>query len=410
MINKVKLHNGLSIVSYYDPNAKTVTLSFTVNVGSHSEKEDNYGIAHFTEHMLFKGTTHMNSQQISESIEGIGGILNAETTFEYTRYYCTVPAECWEDGLNVLFDMLVFNTIPEEEFECEKQVVLEELKMYDDEASSKIFDLLFKQLHPNYLNRQLIGGTVESVSKITRQQMLDFIEKYYTFNNITLIATGNIEHTKLTETLNKITENIELRISNLDKETSTFQPDKLGQKDLIEKKEIAQSHLSWGIFGPKPTEQDYATGEVISTLLGGNSSSRLYQIIREKKGLAYSVSMDIEPFTDTSIFCGYVGLDGNNIKGVKKVILEELNKLKTTLVDENELKRVKAYIKGTTLIGQETTSGKASFINNAITTGVDTDIEKFLESVDLVTNEAIKNFAEKYFTDDNICFVQIIPK
>lgn len=410
MINKTKLHNGLSIVSYSDPNAKTVTLSFTVNVGSYNEKEDNYGIAHFTEHMLFKGTTHMNSQQISESIEGIGGILNAETTFEYTRYYCTVPAECWNDGLGVLFDMLVFNTIPEEEFECEKQVVLEELKMYDDEASSKIFDLLFRQLHPNYPNRQLVGGTIESVTKITRQQMLEFIEEYYTFNNITLIASGNIDHSALTETINKLTENVDLRISTIEKEASTFKPDQLGQIDLIEKKEIAQSHLCWGIFGPKPSEQDYATGEVITTLLGGNSSSRLYQIIREKKGLAYSVSMDIEPFTDTSIFCGYVGLDGNNIKAVKKVVVEELNKLKTNQIDEGELKRVKAYIKGTTLIGQETTSGKTAFINNAITTGVDINIEKFLEEVDNVTNEDIKNFAEKYFKDDNICFVQIIPK
>jgi len=409
MINRTKLHNGLEIITQHDPNAKTLTLSFTVKTGSYNEDDTNYGIAHFTEHMLFKGTTSLSAQQISEAIEGIGGILNAETSFEYTRYYCTIPAEEWEKGLYVLYDMIVFNTIPEEEFDRERQVVLEELKMYDDDPGSKIMDLLFKQMHPSYKNRQLVGGTIESVSKITRQQMLNFLEKNYNFDNIVVIATGNIDHQKLVDKLTIYTENIEFKISN--KEKTVFKPDKLGQKDLVEKRrEISQSHLCWGIFGPKVTDDDFIVGEIIATLLGGNSSSRLYQIIREQKGLAYTVCMDIDSTTDVGMFTGYVGLDGNNIKAVKKVVVDELNKLKTVPVTEGELTRTKAYIKGTTLIGQETTNGKTSYINDAILTGAEIDIEGYLESVDKVTVEDIKNFAETYFRDDNICFVQIVPK
>jgi predicted Zn-dependent peptidase len=410
MINKTILTNGLQIITQQDLNAKTVTVSFTIKCGSYNENEGIYGIAHFTEHMLFKGTTKRTSQQISEAIEGIGGILNAETTFEYTRYYCTIPAENWQKGLDVLFDMILFNTIPEDEFEREKQVVLEELKMYDDEPDSKIFELLFQQLFKSYKNRQLVGGTIKSVAALNRNQMLEFIEKNYNFNNMIVMVTGNIDHEKLVESLESYAKDIDLNTVKSESAKDSFIPDKLGQKDVIEKKDIAQSHLCWGLFGPPPTDKEYLAGEIIATILGGNSSSRLYQIIREQKGLAYTVSMDIDAMSDTSIFTGYVGLDGNNIKAVKKVVNDELTKLKTTLLTEDELQRAKAYIKGTTLISQETTSGKIRFINNSVLIGLDLEIEKFLEDIETVTIYDIQNFANKYFKPDNICFTQIIPK
>jgi predicted Zn-dependent peptidase len=161
--------------------------------------------------------------------------------------------------------------------------------------------------------------------------------------------------------------------------------------------------------GPSPDE-DYIVSEVICCLLGGNSSSRLYQIIREQRGLAYTVSMDIESFTDTSILNGYVGLDGNNLDSVKQVVRDELNRLKTELVDENELERTKEYIKGTTLIGFERTSARSSFIINSTILGLDANFENYLNDISSVTAEQIREFANKYFTDDNICFAQIKPK
>lgn len=408
MLNKTKLDNGLEIITYNDVNAKTVTLSFTIKCGSYDEDESNYGIAHFVEHMLFKGTSNMTSQEISQAIEGIGGILNAETTFEYTRYYCKVPAEVWHKGIQVLLDMILFNTIPEEEFNNEKQVVLEELKMYNDAPNSKIFDLLFKQLHPSYGNRHNIGGTIESVSKITREQMLAFIEKYYNYDNIVFIATGNIDHNKLVNVLQEYTDNIDLDSTNNQKQK--FIPDKLGQEDLINQQEISQSHLCWGGFGPAPTDSDYITAEVAVTLLGGNSSSRLYQIIREQRGLAYTVSTDIELLSDASIITGYVGLDGTNIDSVKESIKTELNKLKNELVDNEELIRTKMFLQGTTLISQETTSGKTQFINCAVLNNLNIDVDEYLKDINSVTSEMILEFANKYFRDDNICFAQIIPK
>jgi predicted Zn-dependent peptidase len=179
---------------------------------------------------------------------------------------------------------------------------------------------------------------------------------------------------------------------------------------IIEKKDICQSHLCWGLFGPKPSDKEYATGEVITNLLGGNSSSRLYQIVREQKGLAYSVNMDIEPLIESTILTGYVGLDGNNINAVKDIVKTELNKLKTDNISDGELERTKSYIKGTTLISLETTSGKNRFLNNSIINGLDTNFENYLKDIDNVTVNDIKNFANKYFKDDNICFTQVIPK
>lgn len=408
MIKKTTLQNNLQVITDYNPNFKTVTLAYVVKCGSYNETEDILGIAHFTEHMLFKGTVNRTSKEISEAIEGVGGILNAETSFEHTRYYCTIPSEQWEQGLDVLSDLMWYNTLPEEEFEREKQVVLEELKMYDDDPSSKVIDLLFQSLHPNYFNRQYIGGTLETVKKITREQMVQFIDKFYIPSNIVFIATGNVDHDKLVEALSKQTD-IDLDNKELIKEKNEFKPDKLGQKDSIVKKDVVQSHLAWGIFGPAPSDKDYITAEIIAGLLGGNSSSRLYQIIREQKGLAYTVSMDIEATSDCSIFLGYVGLDGNNIKATKQVVLDELNKIKTEDIDENELQRIKSYLKGTLMISLEKTSAQNSFITTSIIDKLDMTSEEYVNLIDQVTIEDVKNVANLYFRNDNICFTQVIP-
>jgi predicted Zn-dependent peptidase len=409
MINVAKLENGLQILTENDDHAKTLTLSYVVKCGSYNEDKSNLGIAHFTEHMLFKGTTNRNSVEISEYVEKIGGILNAETSFQHTKYYCTVPAESWKTGIDIISDLVWNNLIPEEEFEREKQVVLEELKMYEDNASAKACELLNKKMFNSSVNRQLIGGTLESVKAITRDQMISFIDKNYTPKNIFVVATGNINHNELVEFIKNYMEDVEL-ISNNDISVEEFTPGKSDGKDEVLSKDINQSHLCWGSFGPRPSDKDYVVGEVISTLLGGNASSRLYQIIREQQGLAYTVSMDCEPVFDLSILNGYVGLDKENIPNVKKVISEQFDILKKELVSEEELQKAKSYIRGTVLIAFERTSSKNRFICESILNNIDTDLDKYLKEIDNVISDDIKNFAVKYFNTDNIYFSEIISK
>jgi predicted Zn-dependent peptidase len=408
MIKETKLDNGLLIITDTDDHAKTTTISYTVKCGSYDEDDSNRGIAHFTEHMLFKGTAERTSQEISESIEGIGGILNACTSFDHTMYHCTVPTDFWEIGVEVISDLIWNNTIPEEEFEREKQVILEELKMYDDDASSKVWELLFVHLYRNNPNRQRVGGTLETVSKIQRQQMIDFIDKYYVPNNMIVVATGNINHDKLVEFIKSYCPELE---PSEDIERQELVSEKLGQKDLIEtRSNIAQSQLCWGMFGPLVKEEDYVSGEIACSILGGNSSSRLYQLIREQKGWAYTVKMDIEGISDNGVISGYVGLDGNNIESVKKTVMEQLEKLKKESINEEELKRAKAYVKGTLMISLERTSVQNDFIVSSFLNDSSLNVEEFYNRIDKVTAEDIKEFANKYFNQDNICFVQIVPK
>lgn len=407
-MNKTKLKNGLNIISQYN-DVDIVSISYLINCGSYDEELDERGIAHFTEHMLFKGTTNRSSKQISEDIEGIGGILNAETSFQYTKYYCSVPADYWKIGVDVLSDLVWNNLIPEGEFERERNVILEELKMYDDAPSSKVYDLLFTHLHPSYTNRQLAGGTIETVSKITRQQMLNFIDKFYNPKNITIVAAGKIDHEELVQFVEKLMSSIEFKdtLTNVGEE---FIADSLDREDLIEHKEIAQAHVCWGMFGPEPQERDYITGKVIATLLGGNSSSRLYQSIREKQGLAYNIYMYSMMTKDLSLLIGGVSLEENNIDKVKNEIFNEFDNLKNELVDIEELNRVKSFIKGISKINLETTIEKNNFICDNVIYDTEHDIEFYYQAIDSITPLDIKNFSNKYFRDDNICFVQLLPK
>lgn len=409
MLQKTTLDNGLVIVTNHNDYNKTTTISYTVRCGSYNEEDNNRGIAHFTEHMLFKGTTNRTSQQINEEIEGIGGILNAETSFEHTKYHVTVLSEYWEKGIEVLSDMIWNNLIPEDEFKKEKQVILEELKMYDDNPGAKIWDLLFKRMFLNYPNRQSVGGTIQSVSAITREQMIEFIDKFYVPSNMILVATGNIDHNKLVDFAKEFSSGVELKALKKS-QIKPFKMTKLKGPDLAEKKEIAQSHLAWGLYGPKPSDDDFATSEVVACILGGNASSRLYQIIREERGLAYTVRMDSEGLSDVGLLSGYVGLDGNSINSVKEVIIAEINKIKQEPVSENELERAKAYIKGTTMIAFEKTSSQNSYIVNTLIANGKPEIDDYIKSIENVTANDIQKFTAKYLKEDNICFVQITPK
>ena len=407
MYQESKLDNGIKIITLLDNNAPAVTLAYLIKCGSFNEDKNNLGIAHFTEHMLFKGTLNRTSDKINWDIENLGGLLNAETFFNYTKYYCTVPYEYWKIGLDVLSDIIWFNTIPENEFNKEKQVILEELKMYEDDSQSKVFELLMQQLNKNDINRQLVGGTTQTVSKIKHKQMIDFIDQNYNPDNVVIIATGNIEHNEIVNFIDNFCKDIDFKKSLIKSSLFEFKIN-TDYVENIEKKEITQSHLCWGLFGPKPSIDEIYTLNIISTLLGGNSSSILYQIIREQMGLVYTVYTNVMNLGDTSIFYGYAGLDQKNIKKVKDIIFKELLKLQTNLIDDDKLEFIKRYIKGTYALYQEKTSGKNDVICQCIIN--DLNYNNYIENINKVTKEDIKIFAQKYFSKDAIQFTQILPK
>lgn len=406
-MQKKTLSNGLDIYTEKIDSAKTVTFSVYVKVGSYDEKE-HFGIAHFIEHMVFKGTKTRNSQQIMEEIENIGGYINAETSFQHTRYFATVPAENWKIAADVISDIVFNPTLPEEEVDLERTVIQEELKMYSDDSASHVTDMLFKSMHESYPSRQLIGGTVDSVGKISRQDLVDFMGKFYQPNNIFVVATGNIEEEAIHNFMDEYTKDFQDNPVEIVRDE--FEPDILDSETVELERNIEQAHFAWGLFGPQADSEDYYAMEIASTILGGSGSSRLYQLIREKRGLAYTVSVNFYSMRDSGIIFGYTGLEKSKIEEVKDIVIEEFEKLRNELVSDNEIKRAIAYVRGSHIIMMEKPSSINGYIGNALINESSTEPDDYIKGIESVTKEDIQKVARKYFTPDNWKFSQITSK
>jgi Predicted Zn-dependent peptidases len=402
----VKFNNGFEIYTKENKDAKTVTFSIYAKVGSFNE-ESHFGIAHFLEHMVFKGTTNRNAAQIIEDVENYGGVVNAETSFNYTRYYVTMPKEYWKKGADVICDILFNSNFPEDEFKLEKKVVQEELKMYNDNPESYVSELLFKEMFKSYPERQTIGGTIDSVESITIQNLIDFKDKFYQPNNMFAVVTGNINTEDVVEFLSFI-KDIKNKNESIDI-NNDFKPDILDSQTVTKRKNIEQSHLIWGLFvAPENNKESYAL-KVASVILGGNASSRLYRIIREQKGLAYTVSTHYFSMIDCAIIEGYAGLESKSIDEVKEIVVEQFEDLRNNLVSDEELNRAIAYFNGKQAIRLDNLTSINGYVGQSIILGVSTDPEYHLEQIRNVTKQDIQNVAIKYFTPDNWQFAELLP-
>lgn len=403
------LENGLTIVTDENKTSRVCTLGYVIKSGSYDEGENERGIAHLVEHMLFKGTINRDYKQIVKDIESIGGYTNAETNFEYTKFYCTVPSNEWEIGLDVLSDMMFNHTIPEDQMEKEKLVVQEELKMYNDDPSGFTNFTLIEKMFNKYPNRCLIGGTNKTVGNITRDDVIDFITRNYFPENMIFIATGNIDHDSVVRFVDNYINDLNIKFDNYQKQYDEFKPYKLNREMYhFEKNDIEQTHFCWGMFGPGYNHIDTIPLELLTTIIGGNCSSILYDNIREQKGLAYSIGMDIESLNDVSIINGYAGLN-NNSNVIVNEITKEFKNLKQN-INEERLNDAKLYLTGMMYIKLEKTSGVHDFLTNQLVHNNKDNIELVIEQINIVTIDDITRVIDTYFVEDNICFVELCKR
>lgn len=408
MIKKTVLENGLTILVDNIDTAKSVAVSYFVNAGSYDEKDYPAGISHFIEHMLFKGTTNRTVKEINKAIDSVGGILNAYTDYIMTKYYCIMPYDQWKLGLDVFSDLIWNHTIPEEELERERTVILEEIKMYNDDPQSVAYEALHNEMHKGTDERLSIIGTVDSVKSITREDILKYIEEFYQPNNITLVVSGNVDENEVIDFM----KNYQFtRNGKTEKKTSQFKNKVLSSDTLTLSREIEQAHFTWGLFVPGGiAKKDSFVAEVISNIMGGSMSSRLYQIIREERGLCYTLSVSYYDFTDSGMIMGYVGLDKSKIDEVKNIVIEEFEKLANEVIEESELKEAIANNNGQTLIRSESTSSMNDFVGRQFISGASVNLEDYLKEIEKVTPQDVQDFAKKYFTPDNWQFVEVVPK
>lgn len=399
------LDNGLKVITKNNPNSKICTIGYIIKSGSYHENDDERGMAHVVEHMMFKGTIHRDYKQINQDIESVGGYLNACTSFEYTKYYCTMPKDQWQVGLDVMSDLLFNHTIPEDELKKELEVIKEEIYMYEDDPSSYVFNELNRKMFKKYPNRQPIAGTVESVSKFTRDGILNFIERNYFPENMVLLAVGNINHEEIVDFVNKYMDKLNIQFNSYQIGYEPFVPHKMnGKLYKFKKRDVNQTHLQFGFFGPGYKHEDIVALDLLTTILGGNSSSILYNKIREEKGLAYTVSVGMDVLPDVSLIIGYAGLNNksNIIPDIEQIIFN----IKDQLTEE-KLEAAKRYSIGISEMALEGTSDVHNYLTLKIVNDDTKTFEDDMADIEKTTLDDLKRVADKYLNKENLCYVKL---
>lgn len=386
------LKNGLRILTSTRPHLETVSLGVWIKTGSAFEKEDVNGISHFFEHTCFKGTTRRNALQISEEIEDVGGQMNAYTSREFTAFYAKMLKGDTELALDMISDILQDATFPEEELQKEREVVVQEIKQSIDTPDDIIFDYLQETAFPGQPLGRTILGPAEKVRSFTADTLRGYLASNYAAENIVVCAVGNIEH----ETFVKMTESLWSGYKS--KTDFRIEPQVYKGGFFIEKRDIEQAHVVLGFQGFRYESEDYYPGIIFSTLFGGGMSSRLFQEIREKRGLVYTVYSFANSHTQNGLFGIYAGTGKEELKELMPVVAEEIRKVCNEKVSAKELERAKTQLKASMLMGLESSSSSAEVLaRQMLLFDRVIPVEEMVSRVEKVSLEDIQNAAIKIF-------------
>lgn len=400
------LDNGLTVISEHIKSVRSVSVGVWIKTGSRFEEMEQNGIAHFLEHMVFKGTKRRSALKIAQSLESIGGNLNAFTGKEVTCYYAQALDIHLKQVIDVLSDMLCYSIYPEKEIEKEKMVVKEEIKAVKDTPEDYIFDVFQEKLFPDCTLGNPILGTEKTISDFNRDALLSFWKKYYTSSNIIISAAGNLSHDKLVQLIEKY-----FHLPQSDKKYKPS-PVKTSEFDSFELHQpINQAHLCLGNIGiPYSSNMRYPL-LLLNTYLGGGMSSRLFQKLREKNGLAYSVYSFIDFYKDTGIFGVYIGTDKNKFGKAKKLLIQELESVSNKHLANNTMTKLKNQLKGNIVIGFESTSRRMSQLGkNEIYFGKNIGIDEIIQNVDNVDSEDVFKVAKEIIKTNNFTSVLLHNK
>lgn len=391
--NLSTLSNGLRIVTSSRSNYESVSLGIWINTGSAYETIDTNGISHFLEHMVFKGTKNYNSLQISEEIEDVGGQTNAYTSREFTAFYAKMLKNDVEIALDIIVEFITSPTFPKDELIKEQEVVIQEIKQSYDTPDDIIFDYMQENAFPNQSLGRNILGTENSVRSFDAKALRAYLSSNYGADNMIVCATGNINHDAFVKLVEK-------RLSKLQAKTFfTKEEQKYVGGFKIEERTIEQSHLILGFDSVDYYSLDYYPCMILSSILGGGVSSRLFQEIREKRGLAYTTYSFANTHTKSGMFGIYAGTTNEELKQLIPVVCNEIKKIRTEKVSEKELQRAKTQFKAGILMTLESSSATAEIMtrqlllyNRIIPT------EEMVDNINAVNTNDIMNIANKIFS------------
>lgn len=390
MFIKEHLENGIPVVMETFKTVRAVAVGVWVKVGSRYESQDENGISHFLEHMFFKGTKKYTSKDIAVEIDTMGGDLNAYTSRENTAFYVKVLDEYLEKGVNLLSEIFVHSTFPEEEIEKEKQIIREEIKMVEDTPDDYIHDLFNETVWGREGIGQSILGTRESIASFTREDILSHIRRYYGTKDIVIACAGNFDHTEMMKILNRRFSGLRQGSKPMIGSVPVFR-----SEAKVIPKDLSEAHICIGVPAISQVSDERYVLFILNSILGGSVSSRLFQEIRENRGLAYSVFSFTSTYLDTGLWAVYAGVSRKRVSEVADLIVREMIRLKDSIT-EDELDKSKRHLKGNMLLALESTNSRMNNIaRQEMYFGKYISPDEIIKAVDQVTMNQIADLAER---------------
>lgn len=401
------LQNGLRVIAVPMPGRKSVAVGIWVGVGGRDEQARVSGISHFLEHMVFKGTARRTANQIKEGVEGVGGSLNAFTAEEYTCFLSKSASRHFDQVFDVLADMVLNASLTEADLNKERGVIMEEIKMTQDHPSQFAAELLAEIVWPGHALGRPLAGTLETVGGLSRDDLVRYRDRFYEPGLITVVAAGDVAP----EHLLKLTQ----------EHFGKSSPKKKAERDIFEdrqekprikmvQKSTEQTHLELALHAlPKEHPDEFAL-DILSVLLGGNMSSRLFNEVREERGLAYDIGSSVRKFHETGAFIVSAGVDNSKFEEALRVVLGELEKTASILIPTDELKRAKEFYIGQMELGLESSMNQMLWAGeSAVCLGRCRTPEEVVSQVSAVTAEDVRRTAHELFQTNALNLAAVGP-
>jgi len=393
-IQSTTLPTGLRVITDSVPTVESVALGIWCDVGTRHENMAHNGVAHMVEHMMFNGTSTRTAQDIVSQIETVGGQMNAFTSREITAYYVHLLKDHTEMAVDILSDMLQRSTFPDAEIEKERGVIVQEIGMTNDTPDDLVFDFYQETAYPNQSLGAPILGTAQIVQGMTKQTMVDYVSQFYTPSKLVISASGNLDHDQFVAMVEKYFTDLP------DDKTQELKAAAYQGGESRTEKDLEQSHIVFGFKSIEKSHDKYYAAVLLATILGGGMSSRLFQEVREKRGLVYSTYASHTSFVDEGQFEIYAGTGPDKLPELMPVICDELKKIRDIKVSDEELSRAKAQIKSSILMSRESMLSRVNRqAKYLINTNTNLDIQLLIQKIDAITVRDIQGMALHIFAE-----------
>ncbi|MDE3137107.1 MAG: insulinase family protein [Acidobacteriota bacterium] len=403
-VRRTLLPNGLVVISERMPHFRSASVGIWVKTGSRREPAETNGISHFIEHMVFKGTARRSCEEIARTMDSVGGMLDAFTTKEMVCFNAKVLDKHLALAFDVISDMVLEPLFPADEIEREKSVVLEEIKMDEDNPEALVNEAFLQSVWAGHALGRPILGTRETVGKFGQEKVFDWFRRSYVPNDIVVSAAGNVEHERL----------VDLAAAAFGKLASVANgyhesvPEPRAAVIVRQKMALEQAHVCMGVPAFAVNDSRRFASSLLNTILGAGMSSRLFQNIRERQGLAYAVFSEMTNYHDTGLLTVYAGTGGDKVEGLVRSVVDEFRRLKQEPVSDDELHRAKEQVKGSMTLSLESTGSRmGNRARQELYFGRFHSLEEVFASIDAVSSEQLQQIASELFTPERIALAAL---